>query len=206
MLPPIKRFAPPSPTIQVGVTSTSLPLFYFLSMNTAKKALTEQLVAVLEPYLMHESPSYLAPKAIAKLLRKFAKQVLQQPRQATASKVRITSQVSAPAKPVHKAVTALLTGEIQTYLGTADALTPGPPKALTKSIKRLAKQVVKHQRKQRAVATPLASVSVKTTPKAAAISAVARRPAAKSAAGKASRPTPAAASPASDATGTDLSA
>lgn len=117
-------------------------------MPNAKKALTTQLVAVLAPYLEDEASSELSPDVIAKVLRKLAKQVRQLPHKATTGKVAATPL----AKPAHKTIATQLTQQVKAHLGN----TPAPPKALIKTIKHLAKQVIQQQRKQPAQDATLA--------------------------------------------------
>ena len=113
-------------------------------MSKAKKVLTNQLAAVIKPHLGSDELGNLPPKAVAKTLRKLAKQVRKQPKNtAKASQPKALSA----AKQARKALFSELTDALQPYLGTAD-MAENSSKAITKTIKRLATVLAKQRRKQ----------------------------------------------------------
>ncbi|GAB3639113.1 hypothetical protein GCM10027422_47040 [Hymenobacter arcticus] len=106
-------------------------------MSTSKTSLADQLATAIGPHLGNTSAGH-PPKAIAKTLRKLAKQL---------AKKQPKPEKSA-ALPTAKQARKLLTGElaqaVQPYLAGEETA----PKAITKSVKRLAAQLVKQRRKQ----------------------------------------------------------
>lgn len=106
-------------------------------MSSSKTFLAEQLATAIGPHLGNTSAGH-PPKAIAKTLRKLAKQL---------AKKQPKPEKSA-ALPTAKQARKLLTGElaqaVQPYLAGEETT----PKAITKSVKRLAAQLVKQRRKQ----------------------------------------------------------
>jgi translation initiation factor IF-3 len=114
-------------------------------MSKSKKVLAGHLAAAVVPHLGTQANTTEPPKAVAKTLRKLAKQVLKQ--QAKADKTP-----PAPAAPttkrVRQALAGELTGALQPYLGLGDDEAAAPSKAVTKLIQRLSKKLVKQRHKQ----------------------------------------------------------
>jgi len=153
-------------------------------MSKPKKALTGRLLDAAVPYLGPEAAGSPPPKAVAKTLRKLAKQLLKQ--QGKIEKTAPAPAAEATAKQARKALAAELTASLQPYLGTDENAAASTPKPIAKTIKRLASALVKQRRKQAkqaAKAAPAVVVgSEAANLKKASGPAAANRPAARRAA------------------------
>lgn len=115
-------------------------------MSKAKKALTDHLVAAVVPHLGPVAEGNQPPKAVAKTVRKLAKQLLKQ--QGKVKKGKAEKAPTPPAAPTakraRKALAGELTSTLQPYLGAEQSTS----KSVAKTIKRLASELVKQRRKQ----------------------------------------------------------
>ena len=135
-------------------------------MNSPKKLLAGQLAEAVVPYLGGAAQASRPPKAVAKTLRQLAKQLTkQQGKQAKAAAVPQPTPLTA--KRARKAVTSELTIALQPYFETAEGSAGKAPKSITKTVKRLAAQVVKQRRKQAKQSAKQAKQGVKKTAKEA---------------------------------------
>ena len=153
-------------------------------MSKAKKTLTTHLLAAVTPHLTAEPTGTEPPKAVAKTLRKLAKQLLTQP--SPPKKGKVPSPAAPTAKQARKALASELTATLQPYLLSAEGTPNGTPKVVAKTIKRLASELLKQNRKQakqavkKMPAVVVGSDADKLTLQAASLPpAPARRPAAK---------------------------
>ena len=132
------------------------------------------MTVAIAPHLGSPDAPGQSPKAVAKTLKKLAKHLTKQQRAA--------DKTANSPKRARKALTGELMTSLHDFLVPAGEATAELPKAVTKTIKRLAAQLDKDRRKQAKRAAKAARAEEQSMPDAPTASAAPKRPTARKAA------------------------